>query len=112
MATYSFGTASVSGKADWLIQSCTKSNEAQEATALDNSGEPKAIHYYQKINNVTIEAIIPSDESSIPEIGDVFTYNSVRYYVSAVSITESNTDFVKYSLTCKRFTTAALPANA
>lgn len=110
MASYSFGCASVSGKADWLIQSCTKSNEAQEAMALNGSGEPHAIHYYQKLNNVSIEAIIPSDESSIPEIGDVFTYDGVKYYVSAVSITESNTDFVKYSLTCKRFTTAGLPA--
>ena len=110
MATYSFGCASVSGKADWLVQSTTFSNQAQEALALDESGEPAAVHYYQKINEVTFEVIIPSDESSIPEIGDTFTYNSVKYYVSAVTETRSNIDFVKYSLTVKRFTTAGLPA--
>lgn len=109
-ATYTFGCAAVTGKADWLVQSSSKNNSAQEALALDNVGEPAAAHYYQKISEMTFEVIIPDDESSFPEIGDVFQYDGLKYYVSGVSISETNTDFRKYSLTCKRFTSASLPA--
>lgn len=110
MATYKFGCAAVTGKADWLVQSSSKNNQAQEALALNNVGEPEVAHYYQKIQEMTFEVIIPEDESSFPEIGDVFTYENQKYYVAAVSITENNTDFNRYSLTCKRFITAGLPA--
>ena len=110
MATYDFGCASVSGKADWLVQSTTFSNQAQEALALNESGNVAAYHYYNKTSEVTFDVIIPSNESSMPEIGDVFTYNSVRYVVAALTVTHSNTDFVKYSLTVKRFTSTNLPA--
>ena len=111
MATYTFGCAEVSGKADWLVQSSSKNNQAQEALALDEQGEPVVAHYYQKISEMTFEVIIPDGESSIPEVGDIFTYGGLSYYVSNASITETNTDFRKYSLTCKRFTSAGLPAS-
>ena len=112
MATYKFGCAEVTGKPDWLVQSSSKNNQAQEALALDEQGEPVVAHYYQKVSEMTFEVILPDSESdsSIPEIGDIFTYDGKSYYVSAVSITETNTDFVKYSLTCKRFTSANLPS--
>jgi len=110
MATYTFGCAAVSGKADWLVQSTSKNNQAQEALALRNDGEPVVAHYYQKISEMTFEVIIPDDESSIPEIGDVFTFDGVKYYVASAQITETNTDFRKYSLSCKRFITTSLPA--
>lgn len=109
MATYTFGCAAVSGKADWLVQSTSKNNQAQEALALRNDGEPVVAHYYQKVSEMTFEVIIPDSESSIPEIGDIFTFDGVKYYVSAATITETNTDFRKYSLTCKRFITTNLP---
>ena len=109
-ASYKFGCAEVSGKADWLVQSSSKNNQAQEALALDEVGEPVVAHYYQKISEMTFEVIIPESESSFPEIGDIFTYDGKKYYVSAVTISETNTDFNKYSLTCKRFTSAGLPA--
>ena len=108
MANYTFGIAT-SGGTDWLMQSLTKTNQAQEALALDGDGEPVAAHYYQKINEVSFEAIIPTGASSIPEVGDQFTFGGVKYYVSGVTETQSNTDFVKYSLTVKRFTSANLP---
>jgi hypothetical protein len=110
MATYKFGCAAVNGKADWLVQSSSKNNQAQEALALNNVGEPQAVAYFQKIQEMSFEVIIPEDESSFPEIGDIFTFDGLKYYVAAVSITENNTDFNRYSLTCKRFITAGLPA--
>jgi len=109
--TYKFGCASVSGKSGWLVQSSSKNNQAQEALALNNVGEPVKAHYYQKISEMTFEVILPEEESesSIPEIGDIFTYDSKSYYVSAVTVSETNTDFNRYTLTCKRFTSADLP---
>lgn len=109
MADYTFGCAAVSGKEDWLVQSSSKNNQAQEALALNEVGEPVVAHYYQKISEMTFEVIIPDGETSFPEVGDLFTYDGLSYYVSNVSITETNTDFRKYSLTCKRFTSANLP---
>jgi len=109
MATYTFGCAAVSGKADWLVQSTSKNNQAQEALALRNDGEPVVAHYYQKTQEMQFSVIIPDDESSIPEIGDVFTFDNVKYYVASAQITETNTDFRKYDLTCKRFIETGLP---
>lgn len=106
---YSWGAASVSGKPGWLVQNSSKTHNAQSAMALDNVGEPKKIHYYQKTTELSFEAIIPTTESSFPEIGDVFTLDNVSYFVQSVSITETNTDFVHYSLSCIHFDTANLP---
>lgn len=108
---YKFGTTKVSGKQDWLIQSSTRANEAQEALALDENGEPVVAHYYQKINTNSFEAIIPTNESSIPEIGDIFQYDGVSWYVASVTVTEQNTDFVRYSLSVKRFIANNLPSS-
>lgn len=110
MATYNFGTAQVQGKADWLVQSASKANTANEAQALDNQGEPAAVKFYGKQTERQFEVIIPADESSFPEIGDVFTYENEKYYVSSVNVTRTNTDFERYSLGCKRYVTAGLPA--
>ena len=110
MATYTFGCAAVTGKPDWLVQSTSVNKQAQEALALNNVGEPVTAHYYQKIDEMTFEVILPDGDSSIPEIGDVFTYEGVKYYVSNVAVTRPNTDYNRYTLTCKRFTTAGLPA--
>lgn len=110
MATYTFGAAAVTGKTDWLVQSASKNNQAQEALALRNDGEPVVAHFFQKTQEMTFEVIIPDDESSIPEIGDIFTYDGNKFYVASAQITETNTDFRKYSLTCKRFLATNLPA--
>lgn len=114
MATYKFGTAEVTGKPDWLVQSSSKNNQAQEALALNNVGEPVVAHYYQKVSEMTFEVILPQEESdsSIPQIGDIFTYDGKSYYVSAVSLSETNTDFNRYSISCKRFISAGLPSNS
>lgn len=109
MADYTFGCAAVTGKTDWLVQSASKNKSAQEALALNNVGEPVKAHYYQKINEMTFEVVIPSDESSIPEIGDTFTYDNIKYYVAGASIAETNTDYNRYTLTCRHFVTANLP---
>lgn len=110
--TYDFGTTKITGKNDWLIQSKTNTQSGQEALALDESGEPVVAHYYQKTSEVSFQAIIPTADSTIPEVGDIFAYNGVKYYVMSVTQTESNTNFVTYDLTVKRFLANNLPSNS
>lgn len=110
MANYTFGCAAVTGKPDWLVQSSSKNNQAQEALALRNDGEPVVAHYYQKTSEMTFSVIIPDGESSVPEIGDIFAYEGKNYYVASAQITETNTDFRRYELSCKRFIATNLPA--
>ena len=112
MATYRFGCTALTGdKADWLVQSASKATEAQEALALDNVGEPVDVHYYQKVQTMQFEVIIPneSSESDIPAVGDIFSYDGKSWYVASSSLSETNTDYNKYQLQCKRFVSANLP---
>lgn len=115
MSTYTFGIANgVEGHDDWLVQNASKSTSAQEALALDKDGEPKVAHYYQKVQEMSFEVIIPdgTSESDIPAVGSVFSYGGKYWYVSASTLSETNTDFQRYSLTCKRFVSANLPTGA
>lgn len=106
MATYSFGIATTIAHTDWLIQSATETGSAQEALALDKKGEPVVAHYYQNTAEMALEVIIPDGTVDVPEIGKICIYGGKYYYVSAVTKTESNTDFRRYSITIKRFTKA------
>lgn len=114
---YVFGVAELTGgRADWLVQNASKSTSAQEALALDENGEPVEAVYYQKVMEMTFDVIIPkraettqNSDSNIPEVGDIFTYDGKKWYVASSQITETNTDFKRYSLSCKRFTEADLP---
>lgn len=102
--TYKFGCDKLTNHPGWLVQSSSKSNSSQEALALDNEGEPVVAHYYQKTSECTLEVVIPKNEiTDLPEIGKKVLFNGVGYYISAVSITENNTDFVRYSVSLKRF---------
>lgn len=108
--SYTFGCAAVEGKTGWLVQNSSVSKSSQEALALDNVGEPVVAHYYQKIDEMSFEVVLPDDASSIPEVGDVFTYESVKYYVVSIQVARVNTDFVRHTLTCRHFVANNLPA--
>lgn len=107
---YHFGIVTTPKHESWLVQSASVTGSAQEALALDGKGEPVVAHYYQNIDERTLEVIIPLNSDStlpdVPEIGKVVKYGTEAYYVSAVSQTETNTDFLRYSITMKRFTKA------
>ena len=108
--SYTFGCTAVEGKTGWLVQNSSVSKSSQEALALDNVGEPVLAHYYQKIDEMSFEVVLPDDASSIPEVGDVFTYESVKYYVVSIQVARVNTDFVRHTLTCRHFVANNLPA--
>lgn len=115
MATYKFGIVVSPNHTEWLVQNASETTSAQEALALDGDGAVCVAHYYQKVLEKTLEVIIPEpaqgQEWDIPEVGDVVQYgtensNPVYYYVSGATRTETNTDFVRFSITVKRFTDA------
>ena len=114
MADYQFGCVA-SSHADWLVQNASVSGSAQEALALDEKGEPVVAHYYQNVAECSFEVIVPTGVTP-PEVGEIVKYNSKAWYVASASTTETNTDFVRYSLSLRRFTKAAsgtgLPALA
>ena len=111
MADYTFGIATPieSAYSEWLIQSETHNTNAQEALALNNSGEPVKAHYYQRTDEMSLEAIVPTG-STPPVVGGTFKYNSKVYYVTGATQTLSNSDFEKYSISAKRFVTTNLPS--
>lgn len=108
--SYTFGCTAVEGKTGWLVQNSSISKSSQEALALDNVGEPVVAHYYQKIDEMSFEVVLPDYASSIPEVGDVFTYESVKYYVVSIQVARVNTDYVRHTLTCRHFVANNLPA--
>lgn len=108
--SYTWGTAAVAGKTGWLVQNTSDAKSAQQALALDNNGEPVDMKLYQKQAELSFEALVPADDSSTPEIDDVFTYENVKYRVTGVTRTRSNTNYETFSLTAVRFITANLPA--
>ena len=108
-ATYTFGIATPTGSLEnWLIQSVSHNHTAQEALALNAQGEPVDAHYYQKTEELTLEAIIP-DGATPPTVGGTFALDGTVYYCTGFTHTESNTDYNKYSINCKRFVTTGLP---
>ena len=111
MSNYKFGCAKVDGKPAWLVQNASKANSAQEDLGLNEVGEPVVAHYFQKVSEMTFEVIIPESESYIPEVGSIFSYGGVKWYITGANITETNTDFNRYSLSCKRFITTNLPGD-
>ena len=105
MATekYKFGIVTTPAHTEWLVQSASVTGSAQEAMALGTDGNPVCVHYYQVQDERAMEVIIPAEESFIPEIGQVVKYGNEAYYVSSVSKTETNTDFIRFSISMKRF---------
>lgn len=105
MATekYTFGIITTPAHTDWLVQSASVTGSAQTAMALGTDGEPVVLHTYQVVDERVMEVIIPSDESYIPEIGEIVKYGTEAYYITAFSKTETNTDFVRFSITMQRF---------
>lgn len=112
MSTFEFGIAKPTGsQSEWLMQGETDNNTAQEALALDNDGEPVVAHYYQRIKEKSVEAIVPVGDD-VPEVGKPFSWRGTYYYVASSTKTGSNTDFTKWSLTIKRFIKNNLPSGA
>lgn len=101
---YGFGCTKIDNHPAWLVQNASETTSAQEANALDENGEIKIAHFYQKQVEMSLEVIVPkADKELLPKVGTKFTYKGVGWYVSGATQTETNTDFNRFSITAKRY---------
>lgn len=93
-----FGADKTLGSFAEMTQSTTKNSTANETQALDADGAIVGIALTQVGDEITVEALL-TDQTQPPEIGDTIAGG----YVSNVSVTTSNTDFQRVSVTIKKY---------
>lgn len=108
MATYKFGIVVTPNHTDWLVQNASETSSSQQALALNGHGNVRVAKYYQPTLEKSLEVIIPEPEPGqewdIPKVGQVVKYGDDYFYVASASKTETNTDFVRFSITITKFT--------
>lgn len=77
-------------------QSATESQSCSENVALNKDGEPIGVVLSNKSVEKSLEVLVTGD-SEPPAIGETYDGGTV----TAVSLSSSNTDFRKYSITIK-----------
>lgn len=89
------GTFGVDSSIDGA-QSATENQSCSETVALDKNGEPMGVVLSNKTVEKTLEVLVTGDDSP-PALGEVYDGGTV----TGISLTSSNTDFRKYSVTIK-----------
>lgn len=77
-------------------QSATEEHSCTETVALNKDGEPMGVALTNKVSTKTLEVLVTGEDSP-PGIGESYDGGTVLGY----SLTSSNTDFRKYSVTIK-----------
>lgn len=77
-------------------QSASENQTCNETVALNKDGEPMGVVLSNKTVEKTLEVLVTGEDTA-PEIGAVYDGGTV----TSVTLTSSNTDFRKYSVTIK-----------
>lgn len=98
-----------------LVQSATANVTSNEATAKDEKGNTMYAEWFDFVAEASMELIV-KDATGV-QCGDTITYSGFKdsgldgtYVLTNVTETQSNTDFVKYSVTGKRYLVNAIPS--
>lgn len=111
--SYAFGIQeSITGTTGYLIQSWTENTQADTAEGRDGNGDVAVVHTYNEREEVSYEAIVPTNAGNPPTVGSTFVRDGKGYIVTSATKTESNSDFVRYSVTAMHYTANNLPAAA
>lgn len=110
------GIAVTSADVTGLYQTASANASANgEAIALDAKGNPAIVEYYDIRSELSLEVLLPCGTPTL-QITDTITLSGFKnsdfngsYIVTAITETQSNTDFVKYSVTGKRFISNDFP---
>jgi hypothetical protein len=102
MATYQFGVVSALGTSMGLVQSVTKNVTSSEALAIDEVGEVADATYYRTVIDASIECVYDTG-ATLPDINDDITIGSDTYQVTGVTQNETNSDYMKVTITGKHF---------
>lgn len=79
-------------------QSASENRSVSENVALNKDGEPMGVVLSNETVEKTLEVLVTGEDEA-PAIGETYDGGTV----TAVSITSSNTDFRKYSVTIKKW---------
>lgn len=102
-----------------LVQSATANITSTEALAKDNQGNTMFAEYFDFVSEATLELIIGTsqDGGAAIQVGSKITYSGFidsnldgTYILTNATETQSNTEFVKYSVTGKRFLVHGIPS--
>lgn len=110
-ALLQFGTVTVTG---FIIEGLSESEESEDLEIFDEDGDIVThINNYGQRRNVTVTCI-PKSGTSVPSVGDTFTYTSgtngatQKFTVLSIDAEESNRDVVRWTLTGKSFSEITL----
>lgn len=107
-----FGVITSSGTMG-LLQSFNGTHTADLAEARDEDGHVDEVEFYNETKEVTIEYALKSD-ATIPGIGDTITLTggayAGKYLLTSQAESQANTDFTRYTQTCKRWVDGVVPA--
>lgn len=101
-----FGTDDITG---YVTQEIAEPQSGEDLTIYDYQGDPEThLSGYAIERNVTL-TLIPKSGTSVPAIGDVFTYDSQtfgatqKFTVLSIDPTESNRDVPRWTISGKAF---------
>ena len=82
------------------INSLTRSKSAESAEARNEKGQVTDLKAYSKGESISITGVLKADGSAV-EPGTKITIDSKDYIIESAEQTESNTEFVQYSITAR-----------
>lgn len=91
------------------VQNFETGIEGERAEARDANGDVQAVQAYNPQETVTFDWILDAGDAA-PDYGDTLTISTVKYFVETGTKTETNTDYIRYAITARRWTTNTIPA--
>ncbi len=82
------------------INSLTRSKSAEIAEARNEKGQVTDLKAYSKGESISITGVLKADGTAV-EPGSKITIDSKDYIIESAEQTESNTEFVQYSITAR-----------
>ena len=109
----SFGIATTvtasDGTTSWgFLQNVTITKNTETAEARDADGDVASYDNYNLTEDLSAEFVFTTSGTA-PAIGNKIKADSVNWNLTGITLTESNTDYKKCSLTAKRYVTNTLP---
>lgn len=92
------GTTALTGI---IAQSVTKSTSVETATARGESGKVIDMLAYSKTETITVRGLLDAASPSVLA-GNTIVISGGTYMITSAEQTESNTDFVQYSITATK----------
>lgn len=92
-----------------VIQSLTYNETAETAEARNSTGAITDLAAYSRSTSLSISGLLDeSDGTTLVSAGSTLTLGGKNYLIESVDKTESNTDFVRVSLSCRTADSATI----